>query len=310
MNTQSNTMPEPFGAQRIAPGSIPRTQVLLWSIRRELWENRAIYVAPLAVAGVFLLAFVVTLVHLPAKMRALSGLDPMHFRHAVAVHYDVGAGLMMATSILVSVFYCLDALHSERRDRSILFWKSMPVSDLTTVLAKATIPLVILPAIAFVVVCATQLVMLLLNSIALASHQSELTQLWSTVPLFRLWGIVLYALVTLTLWHAPLYGYLLALSAWAKKGPFLWAVLPPIALSVFEKLAFDTSYVSGLIHDRLVGSFGAAFSGGSFHHKGDFHLPQADPAKFLASPGLWVGLVIAVALFALAVWMRRRREPV
>ena len=72
-----------------------------------------------------------------------------------------------------------------------------------------------------------------------------------------MWGVVFYALVTLTLWHAPFYGYFLALSAWVKKGPFLWAVLPPIALCVFEKLAFDTSCVSDLIHDRLFGSFGA-----------------------------------------------------
>jgi ABC-2 type transport system permease protein len=150
--------------------------------------------------------------------------------------------------------------------------------------------------------------MYLLDMAANASHGGAYAQLWSTVPLGQVWADVAYGIVTLTLWHAPLYGYLLALSAWVKKGPFLWAIVPPIGLSVFEKLAFDTSYVSNAIHDRIFGSFGAAFSGG-VANKANFHLPAMDPAKFLATPGLWIGLVLAVALFALAVWLRRRREP-
>ena len=59
------------------------------------------------------------------------------------------------------MFYCLDALYGERRDRSILFWKSLPVSDLTTVLSKASIPIVVLPLLTFAVTVATQLIMLL-----------------------------------------------------------------------------------------------------------------------------------------------------
>ena len=296
-------------APAVAGSVVPRGQPYLWSLRRELWENRSVWIAPLAAAGFVLFGFTISLVHKPHTLKAINALSPEKQMALRFAPFGIVGAALILTTVVVGIFYCLGTLYNERRDRSILFWKSMPVSDLTTVLAKATIPLVILPVVAFVVVCATQLVMLLFNSMALASHQGELTQLWSTVPLFRLWGIVFYALVTLTLWHAPLYGYLLALSAWVKKGPFLWAVLPPIALSVFEKLAFDTSYVSSLIRDRLLGSFGAAFSGGSFHEKGKFHLPVADPMKFLTTPGLWIGLALAAALFALAVWQRRRREP-
>jgi ABC-2 type transport system permease protein len=293
-----------------------------WSVRRELWENRSIWIAPLAAAGFVLFGFTISLVHKPHTMKALASLSPEKQMALRFAPFGIVAAALILTTVVVGVFYCLGTLYNERRDRSILFWKSMPVSDLTTVLAKATIPLVILPVIAFAVVCATQLVMLLFNSIALASHQTELTQLWSTVPLFRLWGIVLYALGTLTLWQAPLYAYFLALSASVKKGPFLWAVLPPIAFSVFEKLAFDTSYVSKVIHDRLFGSFGAAFTGVSGHttfgdgkaggspHSQGFHLPVPDPVRFFTTPGLWIGLVVAVGLFALAVWLRRRREPI
>ena len=66
----------------------------------------------------------------------------------------------MLTAFLVGVFYCLDALHGERRDRSILFWKSLPVSDLTTVLAKASVPCRVLPPRAFALALATQLMLL------------------------------------------------------------------------------------------------------------------------------------------------------
>jgi len=110
---------------------------MYWSVRRELWENRSIYIAPLAVAAVFLFGFLISTIHLPGKMRAASALDPLRQHELIAQPYLIASGLMMLTTLVVGVFYCLDALYGERRDRSILFWKSLPVSDLTTVLSKA-----------------------------------------------------------------------------------------------------------------------------------------------------------------------------
>ena len=69
-------------------------------------------------------------------------LDAQSRQQTIEAPYDMAAGLLMLDLLIVGVFYCLDALHGERRDRSMLFWKSLPVSDLTTVLAKASIPLV------------------------------------------------------------------------------------------------------------------------------------------------------------------------
>ena len=79
--------------------------------------------------------------------------------------YDIAAMMLIFTAFIVGVFYCLDALHGERRDRSILFWKSLPVSDLTTLLSKATIPLIVLPLVTFAIIVATQVVMLLWTSV-------------------------------------------------------------------------------------------------------------------------------------------------
>jgi len=147
MSTPSNAMSESIQAQSVAPAAFPATRALYWSVRRELWENRSIYLAPLAVAAVALFAFSISAIA-GIWEKALK-LDPAQASKAVTQPYDIAAGLMMLTCIIVSVFYCLDALHSERRDRSILFWKSLPVSDLTTVLAKVSIPLVVLPLLTF-----------------------------------------------------------------------------------------------------------------------------------------------------------------
>jgi ABC-2 type transport system permease protein len=294
--------------REMSPAAAARTRPYFWSLKRELWENRSVWIAPLAAAGFILLGFAVSLLRTPHTLKGISKLTPENLIGIRFAPFGISAAGLILTTVVVGIFYCLGTLYNERRDRSILFWKSMPVSDLTALLAKITIPLVVLPIITFFVICATQAVMFGLDLAVVSSRGGIFAQLWSTVPLLRMWELMLYLLVTLTLWHAPLYGYFLALSAWVRKGPFLWAAVPPIALSLFEKLAFDTDYVSSAIHDRFFGSLGAAFNG-DWGHKNTFHLPDPDPARFLTTPGLWVGLVLAVALFALAVWLRRRREP-
>ena len=156
MNTPSNAVPEsPLDSQVIAPAAMPATRPLYWSVRRELWENRSIYVAPLAVAAVILFGFLISTIHLPDRMRARLLLDPAKQRAAIQMPYDAAAFLILLTAFIVGVFYCLDALHGERRDRSILFWKSLPVSDLTTVLSKAGVPLMVLPLLIFPIIVAT-----------------------------------------------------------------------------------------------------------------------------------------------------------
>ena len=161
--------------------------------------------------------------------------------------------MMIFTVFIVGVFYCLDALHGERRDRSILFWKSLPVSDLTTVLSKAIIPLVILPLVTFAIIVCVQLIMLLMTGVVLLAHGMSPATTWAHVPLFQNWLMLLYGLVAIALWHAPIYGWLLLVSGWARRATFLWAVLPFIAIEILEKIAFNTSYFAALLRDRLIG---------------------------------------------------------
>ena len=122
----------------VSASALSATRPFYWSVRRELWENRSIYIAPLIVAGVILFGYAGQCVSLCRERRrdALL-LDPAHRRAAIETPYDIAAMMIILTAFIVGFFYCLDALHGERRDRSILFWKSLPVSDLTTVLSKA-----------------------------------------------------------------------------------------------------------------------------------------------------------------------------
>jgi ABC-2 type transport system permease protein len=280
---------------------------MYWSIRRELWENRSIYVAPLVVAAVFLLGVLISMVYLPERRSAVLLLDPARQQAAIERPYDIAAALLMVTAVIVGVFYCLDALHGERRDRTILFWKSLPVSDLTTVLSKASVPLVILPLITFAIIVATALIMLLLGTAVLLMNGLSAAPF---PPLARMSLVLLYGIIVPTLWYAPIYGWLLLVSGWARRAPFLWAVLPPLVVCVVERIGFGTSYSYSLLKYRLSAGLAEGFTASAHSSVVSDWLSQVDPGKFLSSPGLWSGLVVAAAFLAAAVWLRRYREPI
>jgi ABC-2 type transport system permease protein len=292
-----------------APSNLHATRPFYWSVRRELWEHRAIYIAPVAVAAVVLFGFLISMIRLPQALRAASALDGARHAARLAMPYHFTAVAIILTSLIVAVFYCLGALHGERRDRSILFWKSLPVSDLTTVIAKASIPLAVLPLVVFAVVVAVQMVMLTLSTMVLAMSGLSPALLWAKVPLVPMSLTLLYALATMTLWYAPIWGWLLLVSGWARGMTFLWAVAPPLALCLFEKIAFNTAYLWRLLGYRLGGGFTEAFDAGQ-HDPFGSGLALVDPVRFLASPGLWTGLAAAAGLFAAAIWLRRNREPI
>jgi len=309
MNTPANAMNDsPLDAREVAPGVLSATRPLYWSVRRELWENRSIYVAPLAAGAVFLFGFLISLVGLPRQMRGLSGLDLMQQHEAITKPYEFAAGLFMATTMIVAVFYCLDALHGERRDRSILFWKSLPVSDVTTVLAKASIPYVVLPLLTVALTAATQFIMLLLASAVLSAHGMSVANYWAQVSWFQMSLMIFYHLFTVhVLGHAPFYAWFLLVSAWARRAAFLWAFLPPIAIMVVEKIAFNTTYFANMLGEALSGGTEAIPFPGRMPIEPGMHLT---PGHFLLSPGLWIGLAITAAFLFAAVRLRRNREPI
>jgi ABC-2 type transport system permease protein len=308
MNTQTNAVSSLEGDVAV-PVVIPISQRFYWSVRRELWETRSLYLVPLVVAGLFLFAFLISHnphvhVHIGFSPNSMQDQGPQVFEQP----YTIVALLLMGTTFLVALFYCLEALHGERRDRSILFWKSLPVSDTTTVLAKASIPILILPLITFATVLVTQGIMLFLSSAVMLARGQDVADLWSHLPLWQMSLMLFFHMVAVHgLWYAPIYAWLLLVSAWARRAPFLWAILPPIVVMVIEKIAFDTSHFAALLGFRFGGgSDGVPFTVGPMSMG---VLTASDLVRFFADPSLWTGLLLAAVFLAAAVRLRRYREP-
>jgi ABC-2 type transport system permease protein len=285
------------------------TRPLYWSVWRELWENRSLSMAPLIVAAVQVVGFAVSAIGLADRRRGVLLLDSTQQRAAIEQPYDVAAMMMIFTVFVVGVFYCLDALHGERRDRSILFWKSLPVSDLTTVVSKMIIPLAVLPVICFVLVVCVQLIMALETSVVLVIHGMSPASTWSIIPFLQDWLVLFYGLIALALWHAPIYGWLLLVSGWARRATFLWAVLPLIAIQILENIVFGTAHFGAFIGHRLLGFAPSAFYFGAHKTPAIHSLDQLTPGRFLSDPGCWLGLLAATIFLAGAVRLRRYRGP-
>ena len=284
-----------------------RTQTFLWSVRRELMEHRSITLGPLIVTGLFLIGFCIS-----------PHIQPTYNRKLMT-SFDIAAGFIMGTAFLVAVFYSLEALYSERRDRSILFWKSMPVSDATTVLSKAAIPIVFLPLFSYVLTVLTQWLMLLLSSAVFLAHGLPVGPLWTEVNFVRNSLMLLYHLILIHgLWYAPMWAFLLLVSAWARRAPVLWAALPIVAIAGIEKIVFNTSRFLNLLGERISGD-GSDVPFTSNNHAANQTMDMTVDAMvtplhvnflhFLLNPSLWFGLLLTAAFLLAAIQIRHRRSP-
>jgi ABC-2 type transport system permease protein len=305
MNAGANAMMQ---RQLIPSLEIPLSRRIYWAVRREFWESRSIYVAPLAAAALFLLGFLVHSVHLPQQVRTAAALDAAKHQLAIAQPYELAADLMMGVFLLVAMFYSVESLQRERRDRSILFWKSLPVSDVITVGVKASIPLFFLPLISVVVAIVLQFLMLLVSSGVLAANGLSVSDYWSELSLGQMSVLLAYHVFTAhVLWGAPVYGWLMLVSAWARRAALLWAFVPPVAIVIMEKLLFNTSRFASYLEWRFWGgSTDAASTYGSMPMSPMVHLT---PLTFLSTPSLWVGFVVTAVFLAAAVRLRRDQEP-
>jgi ABC-2 type transport system permease protein len=302
MNTQPNAVSQSGLQPGLATTVLTAARPLYWSVRRELWENRFIYLAPFAAAVIFLFGFAISMIRLRVHVEDLR----LWTSHDMVKHYELAATLIMGITILIGLIYSLDALYGERRDRSILFWKSLPVSDVTVVISKLAIPILVLPLLSFVITVATQLLMLVLSSAVFAGSGVNIAALWAEAGFFRVSVIWLYHLVTVHgLWYAPLYAWLLLVSVWSPRAPFLFAIVPPFVIWGLEKMAFSTSYFLNMLRYRLEGPSG----GMATEHQQDF-TSTLIPHHFLSTPGLWTGLVIAALFLFATVRLRRYRGPI
>jgi ABC-2 type transport system permease protein len=184
------------------------------------------------------------------------------------------------------------------------------VSDTTTVLSKAAIPLMVQPVVILAVAVAAHLLMAGWTTIVLLATGTGPTLYLRYLHLPMIWVMLPYGLVVNALWLAPLYAWFLLVSAWAKRMTFVWAVGPWLAAALFEFLTFHTRHVWDLIGARIFDGYGLAYTVGGQGKAPISKLSDVDVGAVVGSPGLWAGLVVAAAFLAACVWLRRRHDPI
>lgn len=294
-----------------APKGHGRT--LLSLVHREFWEHRALWIAPSVVAALMVLGALIATVkyRLPdTDFSGDEGLQPGMTMYAVA-QSAVSTPLSVVT-VIVLVFYLLDCLYAERRDRSILFWKSLPVSDGLTVTSKLLVAVVIVPLGVFALGLLLSLVFTGIWQLDAALGRVPAIPGWDLGGWLQAELALLLCLVVAALWYAPCAAYLLVVSAWARRNPFLWMLLPPVAAVIVERVALGTHYFAGFIGYRLVGIWPKLFAHMQLHHGRAFALASGLDRLHLGAAfsdlDLWLGLLAAAALAYAATRIRRYRD--
>lgn len=296
-------------------------------LERELWEHRSIYVVPIVVAIIMTLAALTGQVSINGMEHVDIGIVgasnmPDNARAAVLSGIMIGLSTTFVFSMwILTIFYALDSLYAERKDRSILFWRSMPSTDLETVLSKLLTAMLVIPLVTFAMILVTHLAVLLFASVWVAARGgSGLTLIWGSVPFFDNWTATLIFVLALPLWLSPFIGWFLFISAFTKRSPFLTAFLPIAILPMLENMLFDTAVFAEAFFVRSIkvplfidlGTMERLFEeGDGFALLADAQLSLLglmDLSGFLTNPGLWLGLIVCGLFTAAAIYMRRYRD--
>ena len=319
------------------------TKTLFWLVKREFWEHRGgFFWAPVVTGGIFVLLNLMGIVAGEMfggkhgfRINVGGGQNNMELLAKALDKQSmdaVGAGLdlvMYSSTMIMGIilgfvvfFYCLGSLYDDRRDRSILFWKSLPISDTSTVLSKVIAATIVAPFITVVVGTLTGIVMLLMYAVTLSLHGVGVWHLLSLSHPLQVVGNMLGSIPLYLLWALPTVGWLMLCSAWARSKPFLWAVSLPVGAGVaigwfnlLGTLNVSDSWYWRDVAGRILGS---VFPGGWFSEVSGIggdgpaevlsSLSVRHSYTALASLNLWIGVAAAIVMLAGAIWFRRWRD--
>ena len=353
MNTSAQAMtmdeerPRPA---RVAPHATHKFKLLL---KREFWEHKGgFFWAPIWAGGISLVLTLMALVVAEVAGRRavasgkmqidgdinINGLDLSALTskmdagdlQKLAGGIDISAVMSSAWPMVVLAFvvffYCLGSLYDERKDRSVLFWKSLPVSDRDTVLSKVASAVLVAPALAVAAWIATMFAFLVLVSgFVLAHGGNPLTLLWGPGSPLANAGVMIASIPVYAVWALPTVGWLMLCSSWARSKPFLWAIMIPVMAGIFISW-FDVMNAvdldSGWFWRNVVArALGGVFPGtwidvantdvlqlkrpGDMIHQGALLKTMY---SVLATPQAWIGAAAGVAMIAASIRMRRWRE--
>jgi ABC-2 type transport system permease protein len=274
-------------------------------IRREFWEHRMMLVmAPLTLCIIYLLVCALAGAGLNVKLLAF-GQQPSTSAAFLIVMHTVFTILLYLLMAVVAFFYLCDCLYAERKDRSILFWKSMPVSDAATVLSKLLVALIAIPVVVYVLSLVTNIVAFTIFKIVFHNAPPPpATSEWTFLGWARINGYLLIDIFVLALWFAPIAAYQLFISAVVPRAPFVFTLLPPLALIFGEALFFGTWNIGIFIGHRL----GAVQFGPRAGRGVQDVIDALNALPLLGRPELWVGVLLAVAVIYLTIRVRRHRD--
>lgn len=296
-------------------------------LKREYWEHKgAIFYTPAIMAAVFAVLtllgsfsaneFVVAhnneytiidqLPRVVDQFEELSGRE-----QTKAVQMGLYGTLMFfgGVMLLISLFYCLGCLYDERKDRSILFWKSMPVSDTKTVLSKFATVCLLIPVSYFIVLTAFQIYLLLFSTVLAWIGGSWGTVIWVSSNLFGVMFNGLMAMLVAMLWLSPLWAWLIFASSWAKKVAFLWGALPIIMLTIAEGWIFRSNYFIEMLAMRVAKTFTIMNSNLHFTtHKEIFDIQVMRWFEVFGNSEFWIGLIVAGVFLTGAIYTRSVRN--
>jgi ABC-2 type transport system permease protein len=311
-------------------------------LKREYWENRGgFFRAPMVVIGVVVLITIMGLIASQASLQRelkflgipmatmINGL-PAEKLQQLTTGINVGlASMSMLVQFALGIvlfFYLIGSLFDERKDRSVLFWKSMPVSDVQTVLTKIVAATLLAPAIAWVAGILLHLLMLgVIGGFFWFNDISPMKLLWGPAEPLKLWGVMLVGIPVNAIWALPSIGWLMLVSSWARGKPFLWAVFVPviagILLTWFDALSSlsipDTWYWKEVFARGLFSIFPWTFdASGAFRFGAEFS-KDSTPSDVVSLKSLWLvltmmktwlGAAAGIAMLAGAVYFRRYRE--
>jgi ABC-2 type transport system permease protein len=304
------------------------TQIAL--IRREIWEHRAIYLTPLVIAALVLLG------SLTGSFSVGDNKDIANLGMLVASNLGEGARTAAVLGILASAlplfffamlvlgaFYALDALYAERKDRSILFWRSLPVTDSATVISKLITAVLVIPLVTAAFAAVTQIgVMVISSGLVAAQDGSPWHLLWKPAPLLDLWIVQTWFILLFSIWMSPIAGWFLFVSGFVKRSPMLMAFLPLAVVPLMEHLLFRTDYFWDAVARRFVSMPVFTMNNDWSELESMMNNPAElqrlaesfdllsvfDFSGFLFSPGFYIGLVVCGLFVASAIYVRRFRD--
>ena len=311
---------------------------MIWLIRREVWENRSLWIAPLVVAGIILVIAAFGGVHVGngndvslgwnsgsgahmsdqdrESIRSAMATAPLSKKQIIyAITLSTFTAVLTFTMIIVLFFYLLDSLLSERKDRSILFWKSLPVSDTEVVLSKLLTAAVVMPVFVLLVSSVLQVLFAGVWSMRFSgSVLGDALMAWDGPTWLKIQASFLLLLASAILWYLPILTYLMVVSVWARRNAFLWAVLPPVSILAIEGLILQSHNFGNFLGRRFIGMFQIlqASSGKMFGDENEGIVTVGEVLKSVTAVfthyETWAGVLAAAAMIFAAIRIRRYRD--